>query len=114
MATVQRTTLIDDLDGKPAQETVTFGIDGVSYEIDLSEPNVDLLRARLVRFIVAARRVPAASSSASHRGRRSVAVGRRRGGQGEVRAWAASQGITMSTRGRIPAAVIEQYREAHP
>ena len=31
--------LIDDLDGGEATETVTFGLDGASYEIDLSKKN---------------------------------------------------------------------------
>jgi hypothetical protein len=30
-------TVIDDLDGTSAAETVSFGLDGVGYEIDLSE-----------------------------------------------------------------------------
>ena len=29
----------DDLDGSPGAETVSFGVDGHSYEIDLSEKN---------------------------------------------------------------------------
>src|SRR3954471_6889293 len=33
------TTLIDDLDGKKADRTVEFSLDGVNYAIDLSEAN---------------------------------------------------------------------------
>lgn len=37
-------TLTDDLDGGPAEETITFGLDGEVYEIDLSEPHAEQLR----------------------------------------------------------------------
>jgi nucleoid-associated protein Lsr2 len=48
--------LIDDLEGGDAAETVTFGLDGVSYEIDLSRKNAAALRKALERYITAARR----------------------------------------------------------
>jgi hypothetical protein len=31
--------ITDDLDGSQGAETVAFGLDGVSYEIDLAQPN---------------------------------------------------------------------------
>ena len=34
-------SLVDDLDGSDADQTVTFGIDGRSYEIDLSAANAE-------------------------------------------------------------------------
>ena len=36
--------LVDDTDGSNADETVSFALDGVSYEIDLSSHNADKLR----------------------------------------------------------------------
>ena len=33
------TELVDDIDGSTAEETVSFALDGVEYEIDLSTPN---------------------------------------------------------------------------
>jgi hypothetical protein len=46
---------VDDLDGAPAEETVSFSLDGVEYEIDLSTENATKLRARLKEFIRRAR-----------------------------------------------------------
>jgi hypothetical protein len=39
--------LVDDLDGSPAAETVSFGLDGLAFEIDLNEQHAADLRARL-------------------------------------------------------------------
>jgi hypothetical protein len=49
-------SLVDDLDGSDATETVTFGIDGLSYEIDLSEAHADQLRSSLDGWVAGARR----------------------------------------------------------
>lgn len=48
--------LFDDLDGKAADETVRFGLDGARYEIDLSESNATALREALWPFVAMARR----------------------------------------------------------
>jgi hypothetical protein len=45
MAQKVTVALIDDLDGHDAEETVTFGLDGKAYEIDLSASNARKLRA---------------------------------------------------------------------
>lgn len=47
--------LHDDLDGGNADETVSFALDGVTYEIDLSKRNATALRAAMSRYIKAAR-----------------------------------------------------------
>ena len=54
----QQTTVrfIDDLDGSDASSTVTFALDGRSYEIDLSEDNAAKLRDALAPFVDAARK----------------------------------------------------------
>jgi hypothetical protein len=39
--------LVDDLDGGSADENVRFGLDGVSYEIDLSSAHAAELRSSL-------------------------------------------------------------------
>jgi hypothetical protein len=56
MATKVITTLIDDIDGGEADETVSFGIDGVGYEIDLTGANAAVLREVLAPYIAAARK----------------------------------------------------------
>lgn len=96
--------LVDDLDGGEAEETVSFALDGTSYEIDLSKKNAKALRDALATYVASARRAG---------GRR----GRGRGGRGAGRAsdtaairdWARSQGMKISDRGRIPADIIEKY-----
>ncbi len=47
--------LTDDLDGSDAEETVTFAVDGRSYEIDLSSANAAALREALRPFVAKAR-----------------------------------------------------------
>ncbi|MFP5372114.1 MAG: histone-like nucleoid-structuring protein Lsr2 [Actinomycetes bacterium] len=107
------TKLVDDLDGSEATETVLFGLDGENYEIDLSAKNAAALRKALDRYRGAARTssVGRGSSGAGRRGR-----GRSRGrGDADsrvVRAWAVENGIPVSTRGRIAADVLEQYKAA--
>lgn len=50
-------TLVDDLDCKSvAAETVSFGLDGVGYEIDLSESNARKFRAGPDKWLSFARR----------------------------------------------------------
>jgi hypothetical protein len=125
--------LVDDLDGTVlevgAGETVLFSLDGVAYEIDLTEENAAALRDAFGPFIAAARSVSARSGSAgrgsqtsrggqSSRGTGGAGGGRtqRRAGQrdyGPVREWAATNGYTLSERGRVPAAVLEAYDAAH-
>ena len=41
----------DDLDGTEAVETVSFGFDGTSYEIDLSKKNATTFRKSLDRYV---------------------------------------------------------------
>src|ERR671937_688723 len=97
--------LIDDLDGSEAEETVSFAIDGVTYEIDLSAENAGILRDRLSPFVEGARR-----AGGVRRRRRRVASSRER--SADIRAWAKAHGIQISERGRIPATVVEQYEKA--
>ena len=108
---VQRVSvvLVDDVDGGDAAETVTFGLDGATYEIDLSEANAAKLREDLAGWVGAARR-------AGGRGKAAPARGRGRGRSSDastIRAWAAENGHTVSERGRIPADVREAYEAAH-
>ncbi|WP_422665454.1 histone-like nucleoid-structuring protein Lsr2, partial [Aquipuribacter hungaricus] len=48
--------LVDDIDGSSASETVTFSLDGVSYEIDLNEDNAARLRSSVSEFVEKGRR----------------------------------------------------------
>ena len=112
MAKQTTVTLVDDLDGSNADEQVEFMVDGKSYEIDLSESNSKKLRDALAPFVMAARR------TAGRRARNgSVSAGARSSTDREqnqaIREWAHQQGLQVSERGRISAAVLEAYRAAH-
>ena len=60
--------LVDDIDGGDAEESVSFGLDGVKYEIDLSEANAAALREALAPWVGHARRVAGRSRSGARRG----------------------------------------------
>lgn len=104
--------LVDDLDGGSASETVTFALDGVSYEIDLSEKNAKALRDDLAKWTGHARR--AGSSGGRRAGRRSSGGGAgRRTDLASVREWARANGHQVSDRGRISADIQAAYDKAH-
>ena len=104
MATKVLTTLQDDLDGSAATETVRFGLDGVDWEIDLSERNANRLRNSLSDFIQHGRKV------AGKRSRQSASTNHV--DTKAVRKWAEANGIQVSTRGRVPIDVVERYQAA--
>ena len=102
--------LSDDLDGSDAEETISFALDGSSYEIDLNAKNAASLRKALDKYVTAARKAGRPSGARTRR-----SAGRRSKGDAdpkEIRSWAQANGIEISSRGRIPADVIEQYRSA--
>jgi hypothetical protein len=107
--------LIDDLDGtiSDAIETVTFGLDGVTYEIDLSDVNAGKLREELADFVASARRLGGrlkpGTASAVARSTSSNSSGRSREQTQAIREWARSNGWDIADRGRIPANVIEAF-----
>lgn len=93
----------DDIDGSVADETIRFAVDGVEYEIDLSEKNANKLRNAFAPWVGSARRVA---------GRRRTGSKPQRGSASEIRAWAADNGYEVSARGRVPAEVREAYERA--
>lgn len=114
MAQKVEVVLVDDIDGSTADETVTFALDGVSYEIDLSSKHAAELRESLARWIGHARRSG---------GRRTAGTRRRSSGGGrttrsdsdasKIREWARENGYTVSERGRISAEIREAYEKAN-
>jgi len=101
--------LVDDIDGGSATETVSFGLDGVSYEIDLSAKNAAKLRDTFASYVGAARKA-GGRRSLRRSGRRASGGGNR---NAEIRAWAKSRNMKVSERGRLPADVVEKYDAAH-
>jgi hypothetical protein len=100
--------LVDDIDGGSAVETVGFSLDGVSYEIDLSAKNAAKFRDAIGSYVGSARRV------GGRAGRRTASVRRVAGPNrtAEIRAWAKSNKIKVSERGRISADVVAKYEAA--
>lgn len=118
---VQRviTEMIDDLDDKSrAVETVSFGLRGRQYEIDLNLDHAEELDEALAKFVDAARitmssrRTPA---TPSRRATPSKAHTKPIAGASasQVRAWAFNNGFTLNPNGRVPTAIVEAYNSAH-
>jgi Lsr2 len=103
-------TLVDDLDGGEADETVSFGLDGSTYEIDLSSANAGKLRDALATYVGSARRSSRASGAGGGRGR---SARRSSNNSAAIRAWAREQGLNVNERGRIPGDIVTQYDKAH-
>lgn len=113
MARQETVTPTDDIDGGKAHGTVTFGVDGAHYEIDLHSKKAAALRKSLEDFVGGARQINGGRSSIEPVRRRPVKT--RANGEpapGEIREWAAAAGVTVSDRGRISAALREQYLQA--
>ena len=103
-------TLVSDISGKEIKEgdgeTVTFSLDGTSYELDASKKEADTIRGAFQDYIAVARKV----------GRKTGTPGKRTQvgpDAKEVRAWAQENGHEVPERGRIPATVREAYDQAH-
>lgn len=114
MASITNTTYIDDIDGKPADDTVAFALDGADYEIDLSKKNAASLRKGLADFVAAAR--PVTRFAVSEPKRRQIkkrsASKETAAEREQLREWANNNGLKVGARGRIPESVREQYAAA--
>ncbi|HMZ13129.1 MAG TPA: Lsr2 family protein [Mycobacterium sp.] len=111
MAKKVTVTLVDDFDGEgPADETVEFSIDGVNYEIDLSSKNAQKLRNDLKGWVEASRRVGGRRRGRNGSGRGRGTIDREQ--SAAIREWARRNGHKVSTRGRIPADIIDAFHAA--
>lgn len=104
MSTRVSLIVTDDLDGSGNAHTISFDLDGVSYEIDLSDENRAKLEQVLAPFIGAGRRVPRTG-----RGRRATRQDASSADHAAVRAWAESAGLKISGRGRISGDILREY-----
>jgi hypothetical protein len=107
------TVLTDDLDGETADRTVEFGLDGISYTIDLSDANAGRLRKVLEPYMVAGTRQGRVGGGSRRRSPARSDLPERRTGRDEnraIREWALSSGRDISARGRIPIEVVEAYQ----
>lgn len=109
MAQTIRITLTDDLDGSTATETVAFGLDDTSYELDLNAKNAAALRKTFERYLGAARKTTRSRTAKSRRGASAAAS---TSDPRAVRAWASSNKIKVSPRGRLSADVVAKFHSA--
>jgi hypothetical protein len=106
MAQKVHIVLVDDLDQSDAVETVTFGLDGKEYVIDLNKKNARSLRDALAPFVAHARPVTGRSRRSANKAGSGPAAS-------EIRAWARENGFNVPDRGRVAAEVREAYAAAH-
>ncbi len=104
--------LVDDITGGEADETVTFALDGATYEIDLTTENADKLRTLLAEYVDAGRKTGGRASRGRARAARSSG-GSSSQDTAKIRAWAKDNGYDVNDRGRVPGTVREAYEQAH-
>ena len=112
----QQVVVVDDITGEPGATTRRLRLDGVEYDIDLTDASFVDLQELLRPYLEKARVVPIAK-----RGKTAGAEGRGTpvrqkqelpAASATIRAWAASNGVECPKRGRIPIAVIERYAKS--
>jgi hypothetical protein len=104
--------LVDDLDGTASDDisTITFGLDGVDYEIDLTEDNANRLRDAVADYVAAARRTGGRVKRGTKPASRPAAADRDK--TKAIREWAREHGFELAERGRIPGTVLAAYEQA--
>jgi hypothetical protein len=118
MAQKVQVMLVCDLhaDEVEGSETLTFGLDGSTYEIDVCDEHAAEMRDAFAPFVGAARRAGRTASAPTQR-RSSAGGGRKAAGGnervGEIREWARKNGHQVSERGRISGTVMAAYEAAH-
>jgi hypothetical protein len=123
VATKTVVTLVDDLTGEGGDdvESLSFGIDGATYEIDLAADNAAKLRDALATYIAHARRTGGRRRTGNNRPGRNATVTsiasppattprNDRAENQKIREWANARGLQVAARGRIPGEVRERYR----
>ena len=115
MARVVTTVLVDDLEGEEGDsvDTVMFGFDGASYEIDLSEGNREKMAAALAPYIRAGRSTGGRRKSRNGAGPNSSPERTDKEQLDAIRSWARANGHEVSDRGRISKSVRDAYEAAH-
>ena len=111
-------TLVDDLTGEEAENisTVEFALDGVTYELDLTDENSTKLHDALSQYAKAGRKIGGRRRSSPRSGRAIKSTGRAAGYNREtlksIREWAKKNGHNISDRGRLPAEVLQAWQTA--
>jgi len=106
---------IDDLDESTGDvTTIEFGLDGVTYEIDLSATNADALRNSLAQFVAAGRKKKSSGSTPARRGSGSTSAEQakaRKAQLAEIREWARANGFPVADQGRVAADIIGSWKK---
>lgn len=113
------TQITDDLDGSDAHETVHFSIDGVGYEIDLSDKNASEFRKFLNRYQDAGTRTGKIAYGqhaqvARYGQSKAPSAGLNREQNQKIRTWAAENGWELAERGRIPQHIVDSFETKTP
>lgn len=111
MAQKVHVILVDDVDGGAADESLTFALDGINYEIDVSSANAEAIREALSPWIEHARRIGGRATGRGRAAKSRPAV--ERIDMSDVRAWARENGYQVSDRGRVSGEVRAAYEAAH-
>src|SRR5258708_1592382 len=104
--------MVDDITGDLADQTIPFSLDGVSYEIDLSEDNATALRDELERYIAASRRVGGRKIRLATGQSAAAPAANDRERSRKIREWAQSNGYTVSDRGRLSTEIVDAFEQA--
>ena len=115
MAQKVQVLLVCDLhdDETEGTETVAFGLDGSSYEIDLCEEHAGALRDDLASYVGAARRSGRSGGAAPRKSSGGSKPAKSSSNVSEIRDWARKNGFEVNERGRIASTVLEAYEAAH-
>lgn len=105
--------LVDDLDGGTANETVAFTLDGVEFQIDLSTANATRLRDSLAEYVAHARRIGGRKQRLAPGGDTGKKSAEEQAQNQAIREWARAQGKTVAERGRLPHALVVEFKDAH-
>jgi hypothetical protein len=111
-------TLVDDLTGEAAEDisTVEFTVDGITYELDLTDDNSAKLRDALAPYARAGRKISGRRRGGTRPGRTISSTGSAAGYNREtlksIRAWARTNGHSVSDRGRLSAEVLQAWQTA--
>lgn len=115
MAQKVQVQLVDDLNGEEAHETVRFGLDGTTYEIDLTEDNANNLRSALSEYMNKARKANTGGRKSQNGQKNTAGSGSSRSKEETqaIRQWAQDNGHNPSARGRITQSIIDAYNQTH-
>jgi hypothetical protein len=113
------TVVTDDLDGTEIAngqgDTVTFGLDGVTYELDLTNANAQALRDAIAPYIKVGRKSGSSTSASKSTGggrRKNSGSSASRSDTQTIREWAKANNLEVSERGRISGALRAQFSAA--